>query len=401
LYPHEYFEGLCAGLAANGQASQSELERLNEHLPTCPGCRELLGDFARINAHVVAEIADKHSPVRVPPGMKARFLARAYSEGLFLNKDQGNRRTWFNAPALARWSAVVVSVALIAVSLKFAAVRRSVAPHAPPGPSVQLRATSAGGNNAGNIDLVRQLESEKTARVALEKQLGEVQTLLESERQEKAGLNSRLAQLESADAELRKTQAERDAEVSQFRDDITKTRSERDAARVASFLSESELKELREKVARQGNELAERHQLNDAATQARDLIVARNLHIVDVHDTDENGKGQRAFGRIFYTEGTSLVFYAYDLADRKQVSAKISFYVWGEKLGDNRPVKNLGVFRSDDVNDGRWVLSFDDARVLARINSVFVTVESNKRAVTQPSGKKILYAFLGDKANHP
>jgi hypothetical protein len=296
---------------------------------------------------------------------------------------------------------VVVSVALIAVSLKFAAVRRSVAPHAPPGPSVQLRATSAGGNNAGNIDLVRQLESEKTARVALEKQLGEVQTLLESERQEKAGLNSRLAQLESADTELRKTQAERDAEVSQFRDDITKTRSERDAARVASFLSESELKELREKVARQGNELAERHQLNDAATQARDLIVARNLHIVDVHDTDENGKGQRAFGRIFYTEGTSLVFYAYDLADRKQVSAKISFYVWGEKLGDNRPVKNLGVFRSDDVNDGRWVLSFDDARVLARINSVFVTVESNKRAVTQPSGKKILYAFLGDKANHP
>jgi hypothetical protein len=47
------------------------------------------------------------------------------------------------------------------------------------------------------------------------------------------------------------------------------------------------------------------------------------------------------------------------------------------------------------------VLTFDDPRVLAQINSVFVTVEEEKNGITRPKGKKILFAFLGNKANHP
>jgi hypothetical protein len=61
----------------------------------------------------------------------------------------------------------------------------------------------------------------------------------------------------------------------------------------------------------------------------------------------------------------------------------------------------LGIFHSDDANDGRWVLTFDDPQVLARINSVFVTVESSKKTTKEPGGRRVLFAFLGDKPNHP
>jgi len=148
--------------------------------------------------------------------------------------------------------------------------------------------------------------------------------------------------------------------------------------------------------------LRESEELSAAANQAKDLIVARNLHIVDVHDADERGNRKRAFGRIFYTEGESLIFYAYDLADSNKLNAKIKFCVWGEKLGaTGQPVKTLGIFQPDNENDGRWVLTFNNPHVLAQIDAVFVTVESEKHPVSAPVGRKILYAYLGPNPNHP
>ena len=147
--------------------------------------------------------------------------------------------------------------------------------------------------------------------------------------------------------------------------------------------------------------LGQQQEFAAKAGDVRELVVARNLHIIDVHDRDGDGKSQRAFGRIFYTEGKSLIFYAYDLADPRKVDAKVSFYVWGEHLGAEKPIRSLGIFHNDDVSDGRWVLTFDDPHVLAQIDSVFVTVESSKKAIKEPGGRKILFAFLGDKPNHP
>ena len=60
-----------------------------------------------------------------------------------------------------------------------------------------------------------------------------------------------------------------------------------------------------------------------------DLMGARNLHIIDVRDADGKGKNQKSFGRIFYTEGKSLIFYAYDLDEGKVTKANYSFEVWG------------------------------------------------------------------------
>ena len=46
-------------------------------------------------------------------------------------------------------------------------------------------------------------------------------------------------------------------------------------------------------------------------------------------------------------------------------------------------------------------MTFDDPQVLARINSVFVTVESSKKTMKEPGGRRVLFAFLGDEPNHP
>jgi len=400
LHPHEHYEELCAA-ASTGQASESELESLKGHLPECAECRQMLEGFAQIATHAIPEVAEKRVTAKVPSGMKERFLARAYSEGLFLNKQQPVRSHWFAGSTLARWSAVAISLVLITVGVKFRVSRHDHPPDSS-GAGIQVTASATTTSTARTDDskLRLQLVAMQSERDALAAKFLTAQKALESGQQERGGVSTRLAEVESVNADLRKAQADRDSMISQLKEQMDKLQSDHEADRVATLVGENEVKDLRNKVVTQNAELNQLRQLATAADQARDLIVARNLHIVDVHDTDEDGKG-RAFGRIFYTEAKSLVFYAYDLRDPRQLNAKISFYVWGEKLGATQPVKNLGIFHSDNSNEGRWVLTFDDPRVLAQINSVFVTVESSKKTVTQPSGKKVLYAFLGNTANHP
>jgi len=118
------------------------------------------------------------------------------------------------------------------------------------------------------------------------------------------------------------------------------------ASDVATAVQETELRELRKKAADQKQLLRQQEEFARRGDDVRQLVVARNLHIIDVHDRDGNGQSQRAFGRIFYTEGKSLIFYAYDLADPRKVDAKVSFYVWGGRLSADKPVRNLGIFNS-------------------------------------------------------
>jgi hypothetical protein len=216
-----------------------------------------------------------------------------------------------------------------------------------------------------------------------------------------AVLQARLASAEATDGGLRQDLSARDTQVAQIRGELERFQVLKDTDALAFKVEETELNSLREQVAKLDMKLRESEQLSAAANQARDLIVARHLHIVDVDDTDENGTQQRPFGRIFYTEGRKLVFYAYDLSDPRKLNAKINFHVWGSKEGLNKPVKSLGIFHSDDATAGRWVLQFDDSTVLAQINCIFVTAESSKKTVTQPSGRQLLFASLGKTVNHP
>jgi len=61
---------------------------------------------------------------------------------------------------------------------------------------------------------------------------------------------------------------------------------------------------------------------------------------------------------------------------------------------------SLGILHSDDSIQARWVLTFDDPKILNRINAVYITAERDTVAKKNPQGRKLLYAFLGSP-NHP
>ena len=142
-------------------------------------------------------------------------------------------------------------------------------------------------------------------------------------------------------------------------------------------------------------------QLLSLGHDVTDLMGARNLHIVDVADTDSRGKTRPAFGRIFFTEGKSLIFYAYDLNEAKMQKANYQYQVWAKKEGPNRQARRLGIFYSDDKAQRRWVFKCDDAKILQEIDSVFVTFGRPDGDPSHPEGSSLMYAYLRGQPNHP
>jgi hypothetical protein len=121
--------------------------------------------------------------------------------------------------------------------------------------------------------------------------------------------------------------------------------------------------------------------------------------VVDVRDSGPDGKPGRAFGRIFLTEGKSLVFYAFDLNDPAKNGPKKTYQVWGQTEGRSGSIRSLGFLNVDNKAQQRWVLKSNDTATFKEINSLFVTVEPQGGAKT-PNGQRLLFAYLGE-ANHP
>jgi hypothetical protein len=154
------------------------------------------------------------------------------------------------------------------------------------------------------------------------------------------------------------------------------------------------LRELTDRLNSESDTLDRERKLLVADLDIRELMGARSLHIVDVFDVDGKGKTQRPFGRIFYTEGKSLLFYAFDLKNGA------TFQAWGQREARDESAQSLGMFYIDDQKQNRWVLKFDNPKVLAEINAVFVTVEPPGGSV-KPNRQKMLYAYLNATPNHP
>src|SRR5260370_32672913 len=126
----------------------------------------------------------------------------------------------------------------------------------------------------------------------------------------------------------------------------------------------------------------------------------RDLYIADVFDVDQNGQTRRPFGRVFYTRNKSLIFYAFDLEKAPSFRNAKAFQAWGAKSSDKGQPVNMGIFYMDNEANRRWVLKFDDPKVLEQIDSVFVTLEP-KGGSEKPSGRQLLYAYLRTDPNHP
>jgi hypothetical protein len=132
----------------------------------------------------------------------------------------------------------------------------------------------------------------------------------------------------------------------------------------------------------------------------RELIGARDLYVAEVYDVARTGATQKPYGRVFYTKGKSLIFYAYDLDQQTVAKNANTFQVWGRRGPDREQAFPLGIFYEDNASKKRWVLKLDDPKLLAQIDAVFVTVEPNDKS-RKPSGKPLLFAYLRVDPNHP
>ena len=416
---HEYFRELSA-LAAIGQLSSEEDRELRQHLIDCAGCREASEGYV----HVIQHQLPQADPIRwrlkslVPMAapdadVRDRFLARARAEGMEFSaavEEDRRPRPGFRFWLECHWQTVIAIAAVTVVLVLGFTIFRSR----------ETNATFVAGND-DDVRWALQQDALKKRIATLEENVrasserlagvkrtasidGEALTKAQSQlavaREEAHKLEKDLEKSHSEYAELISSGQQKDALVANLR-----AQNERELKENASNLStviiqEARIRELNNALELQASNFERERQLMIASTDVRQLMGARNLHIMDVHDTNGAGRSAKAFGRVFYAEGQSLIFYAFDLPSGKLTPAKYTFQAWGEKESVSHSVRNLGTFSVDDHNQRRWVLEVNDPKVLQGIDSVFVTAEV-LGDTGEPRGKKILYAYIVGEPNHP
>jgi hypothetical protein len=162
---------------------------------------------------------------------------------------------------------------------------------------------------------------------------------------------------------------------------------------------ETKVAELTQLLDQRNASLSQQEELLTHDRDIRELMGARDLYIAEVYDVDDNAITRKPYGRVFYTKGKSLIFYAYDL-DQLGTKRAQAFQVWGRRGPDWHEALNLGIFYEDNSAKKRWVLKLDDPKTLAQIEGVFVTVEP-RGGSQKPSGKPLLSAYLRLNPNHP
>ena len=252
--------------------------------------------------------------------------------------------------------------------------------------SLQLSNGEARKLLAENEALRRSLADSEAAR---EQQARDFVALRDRERL----LQSSLDVLQASQASVEAENAGLSERISKLTDDLKKAREDSTALTARNeALSQETLSKVKY-VERQQKLLATDHDI-------RDILGSRSLHIIDVYDVSGEGELQRPFGRVFYNEGKSLIFYAFDLDQQKGLKRGAVFQAWGQKGEGKEIARSLGTFYMDDSSQNRWVLKVDDTRALSRIDYVYVTDSSRKESV-KPKGKPLLSAFLNGPANHP
>jgi hypothetical protein len=396
-----------SALAAVGEIGHEDWQTLRAHLEECASCRGIFADVGQIQSEWLPEHPDfeitrdnnadlllRQAILKQVTKAGARFSKAAQKgprpaeAGFSLLR----RSPWLLAAGATVTFIVIAGVWLQRTEEKIplanTVVIEKIKAPASPRPSFDDRWKQK------QVKLEEALRASEAQRLQLQRQLEEAQ-----KRTEQLGQSSEKAQ--NLVADLRQQLDAAHAAQVKTETELTNLRTERNTSDAVALLQEREIQALNQTIMEQSSSVDHERELLSAGREIRDLIAARNLHIIDVYDTDSRGKTQRAFGRVFYTEGKSLVFYAYDLSDQHPENNKYAFYVWGRRDGVPQMAKSLGAMAKDDAAQKRWILTITDPNVLAEIDSVFVTLEPAGQAGGHPSGKRLLTAFLGTAANHP
>jgi len=425
---HEHFEEICAA-ASVGQATGEELIEFEQHASECPQCSQAYFNYLKVAAQQFANakqdptISSKEIEECIDSDLFVRrFLDRAEREGITFSPDVDetvkapapipfgfSRIAWWSMPAAGLAAIVLFAIAGSAGYWYWKnPLDRALRPQESqwsevPKTHVQVATVDPRVAELADVNLELQAEVEhlkgelrNTNEQLIASEAG-LKSTYQDRRMLALGRDALEARLEAAQKELASSQvlaanAQQEAESQHQR------ATDMEATLIAQQVRLHDLEDgLKEKAAA----LEQERQLLNLGHDVTDLMGARNLHIVDVVDTDGRGKARPAFGRIFFTEDKSLIFYAYDLNEAKMQKANYQYQVWAKREGPDRRAQRLGIFYSDDKAQRRWVFKCDDPKILREIDSVFVTFGRPDGSPTHPEGSSLMYAYLRGQPNHP
>jgi hypothetical protein len=441
---HGRFLELCA-ILTSGDLTEEEQKELQAHLAECPDCRQALKEFEAVadigvpllhsglsGGDSLEQDSLQSEAVRATPdpAMEHAEMARGQREPVDESSGLGFSHRNGYRPLAVNWNyvwtsfaaAVVLTAALGLSSFQVGkqksqenALVQLSAPdrkydkkydrkHDAKVDALEQKISDAGHDrevlkaqladrDRMIADLRRQVADGSAALNEMKSAQIELQHSLQSEtaaKQQIAQGQSNLAgQLDAAQSTLQKTQAELDS--------LQQQRALEQAR--ADGLS-AQIRELHGQLRDQQEELGKEQELLAHDRDIRELMGARDLYIAEVYDVARDGQTQKPYGRVFYTKGKSLVFYAYDLDQQDGYKSASTFQAWGSRGLDKQQATSLGIFYKDNAAKKRWVVKFDDPKKLEQINAVFVTVEPNGGS-HRPSGKPLLFAYLKVDPNHP
>jgi hypothetical protein len=429
---HDGFLELCA-TATTGSLNAEERRRLKEHLAQCESCREILAQYEAIIDRVIPVwVPDLTEERRTPSGWsleeaEAQLFARLGEPDRLPNQQEFPElksppasispptvRT-FSGDVLWRHLWVQFAAALLLVAaLGIIAYRTGVGR----GLILVLRGsasdTSLPDSGLPNEPAISASDRTPALENGMGAQLAALRTQFKERLAEIKRLKAQQAQTErdlSLERASRISQAQERAALSE-RLELTKGSLESLQQKLDSATSENsedsaltaalqlKVDQLTESMRDRHLEIARERELLDHDRDIRELMGSRDLYIAEVYDVAKTGLTQKPFGRVFYTTGKSLIFYAYDLDQQPGIEQTSTFQAWGRRGQDHDHAVNLGIFYQDNKTTKRWVLKSDDPKTLGQIDEVFVTVEPNGGSV-HPSGKPLLFAYLRIQPNHP
>ena len=423
----EHYVQLAALSTAEG-LSACERAALERHLLECGHCRAVYEQYRILARDGFAALAGYETSEAKGSWDSAagrrKLLARISKlESAPAHRPLTPRRRWRLAAA---GLAACLLVGATASALRLHASGENRARLAEASARIQLEAALAATKTTdakldAQNEMLGNLQAENSRRLReteqLRERLRDADQKLDGERalarQQSEEADAFLVRESSAKEQIRSLTLERDLLSSHLRnafkatestnDELAALRIERRAWLREQSELESRVRDLNAANRDQERRLDDSEQFLSSDRDIRELMGARNLYIADVFDVDSSSRTRKPFGRVFYTRGKSLVFYAFDLDRQPRLKTKSSFQVWGEKetaQTERAPVTNLGILYLDSESNRRWIMRYDDPKTLAEIDAVFVTVEPQGGSA-KPTGKPFLFAMLLKHANHP
>jgi len=433
--PHEEFLELCA-VSTSGDLTEEEQKKLRAHLASCAECRQALGEFEAAVDVGVPLLASKLAAVpNEEPAMPQRELAglaplnRTDSESPHekAGVSSGNETRGFAfgqrmryRPSHVNWNYVWMPFAacvLLTIALGITAYRVGKSHNA----DAQVPRATSGVTDTRIEALEQRISDAGHEHEILRTQLAERDKVIAELRRQTDEQARSLDEMKSSQGKLEQSLQTDDTEKQRIADERSGIAKKFDEAQVSLQKMQSELDSVsRERAQDEAQDASLRNQIKDLSGQLREqehtvskqdellshdrdireLMGARDLYVVDVYDVARDGNTQKSTGRVFYTKGKSLIFYAYDLDQEPGARSVSTFQAWGRRGPDKEQVLNLGIFYEDNAAKKRWVLKIDDPKALDEIDAVFVTVEP-KGGSHKPSGKPLLSAYLQLASNHP